>query len=189
MATRAQGELSMTIGRRIWTASAVLGIALLGVAGLGFAEGPAAAHKENLATIEVRVDGKAAKTWTRAQVRKLPQAGFTNRQGKKRTAVLLSTLLDKSGVAMGRVAAVTVTGVGGDTEKGPASKNVPGEKGPGQTTREIKGDDVASVLARTVVFYNPDRFWTLAEKEGAGRRATWDQNRVRKLRRIDVTLR
>ncbi len=179
----------MTIGRRFWTASAVLGIALLGVAGLGFAEGPAAAHKENLATVEVRVDGKAKKTWTRAQIRKLPQAQFTNRQGKQRTAVLLSTLLEKSGVAPDRVATVSVTGVGGDTEKGPATKNLPGEKGPGQSSREFKGDDLGPALARTVIFYNPDRFWTLSDKEGAGRQAAaWDQGRVRKVRRIDVTL-
>jgi hypothetical protein len=190
VAARAQGGVSMTIGRRIETTSAVLVIILLLVAGLALvAAGPAAAaQKENLATFEVRVDGKAKKTWTRAQIRKLPQAEFTNRQGKKRTAVLLSTLLEKSGVAMDRVATVTVSGLGGDTEKGPQSKGVQGEKKAGQTAREFKGDDVGAALARTVVFHNADQRWTLADLEGAGRGAPWDQNRVRKVRQIDVTL-
>ncbi len=148
-----------------------------------------AAAAENLGAFEVRVDGKIVKRWDRAQVQKLPAAKFTNRTGKARTAVLLSTLLEKSGVPMDRVAAVTVTGLGGDMEKGPSTKRLEGEKGPGQTTREFRGDDVASAMGRAAFFYNVDRFWTLANLEGAERgHAPWDQGRVRKIRRIDVTL-
>ena len=51
---------------------------------------------ENLASFQVRQDGKVVKTWTLGEIHKLPPVPFENRQGKKRQAVLLSTLLVES---------------------------------------------------------------------------------------------
>lgn len=87
-----------------------------------------------------------------------------------------------------RVAAATVTGLGGDTEKGPSSKGIQAEKGTGQTCREFKGEEVRSVVACTVLFYNPDGHWTLADSQRPDPQAPWDPNRARRVRRIDVVL-
>ena len=140
-----------------------------------------------LTTFEVRQDGKVVKTWALSQVQKLPAAKFDNRRGKKRPAVLLSTLLERSGIPVERVAAVTVIGLGGDTKKGPSTKTLPGEKGPGDTRREFKDEGVAQSLAGAAIFYNVDKHWTLGDVERPDR-APWDQRRVRKVRHIDVTL-
>ena len=51
---------------------------------------------ENLASFQVRQDGKVVKTWTLSEIRKFPLVPFENRQGKNRQAVLLSTLLVES---------------------------------------------------------------------------------------------
>src|SRR5262249_23691507 len=107
---RARGS----IGRASMRASLAMGLLVLASPSV-----PA----ENLAVFEVRVDGKA-QTWSLAQVQKLPLANFTNRQGQRRTAVLLSTLLERSGAPLERTAAVTVIGLGGDTTKGPATKTL-----------------------------------------------------------------
>lgn len=166
---------------------------LLGGVGLavliGFLPAAPAPAAETLERLEVRVGGQPVRTWTRARVGRLPQADFTIGREGKRTAVLVSTLLDRSGVPLDRLAAARVTGLGGDTKKGPATKAIAAEKGPGQTWREFRGDGRGEVLARVVVFYNPDRHWTLADLEPVGGKGPWDQRRVRKVRHIDVTLR
>jgi len=166
--------------RMAWLAGLALGFGWL-LAATAWAAG------ENLGSFEVRQDGKVVKTWTLSEIRKLPLVPFENRQGKNRQAVLLSTLLERSGVPLKRIAAVTVMGLGGDTKKGPSTRTIEGEKSAGPTVREFKGDDLGQSLGRAVVFYNPDKHWTLSEQETRDP-GPWDPNRVRKVRGIDVTL-
>lgn len=149
---------------------------------------PAAVPAEELATFEVRAAGRPAKTWTLASVRKLKLVDFENRQGKKRTAVRLSTLITGSRIPLERVAVVRVTGLGGDATKGPATRGIEGEKGPGETAREFRGENLPQALAGVVLFFNPDRHWTLADLDRPPDRP-WDPTRVRKVRVIAVTLR
>src|SRR5258708_29390549 len=121
--------------RMAWLAGLALGFGWLLAA-------TAWAADENLASFQVRRDGKVVKTWTLGEIRKLPLVPFENRQGKNRQAVFLSTLLERSGVPLERIAAVTGTGLGGDTEKGPRTRMIEGEERAGAPGREIKWDDL-----------------------------------------------
>lgn len=163
----------------------LLGVALL----MCVSGGRGALAAEDLTVFEVRIDGATTTTWSLPKVQTLPLTQFTNRQGKPRTAVLLATLLERSAVPMDRVVAVMVTGLGGDTRKGSATKGIEREKAPGERVRELRGEGLRAGLAGTVLFFNPDRRWTLADLNGSNRGEPWDQTRVRKVQRIDVTLR
>lgn len=136
----------------------------------GEAKGPVA--------VEIVVNGQVAKTWSEKALKALPPAEFKNRAGRSRKAVLLSTVLKKSAVALDKVTAVKVIGEG--KEDGPK----------GLTEREFTGDDLAGQLGAVVLFFNPDRFWTLAAlKAPRGQRAVEHEARVRRVRRIEVSLR
>jgi hypothetical protein len=168
------------MARMAWLAGLALGFGWL-LAATVWAAG------ENLASFQVRQDGKVVKTWTLSEIRKLPLVPFENRQGKERQAVLLSNLLERSGVPLERIASVTVTGLGGDSKKGPSTKMIEGEKSAGPTVREFKGDELRQSQGQAVVFHNPDKHWTLSDRETRDP-GPWDPNRVRKVRTIDVTL-
>lgn len=149
------------------------------LAGACLFAGPALGGEEDepsgpAAPITVKLDGSLLKSFAEADLKSLPKVPFKNRSGKPRTAVRLSDILNRAGVAPKDSQTVRILGHSKEGTKDPDS-------------REFKGPHLADALRPYVLFYNPDHYWTLAQTDPpvGGRRAE-HESRVRRVETIEV---